>query len=27
MVDFTSSTGEQVSNHKWVTKNELSAVE
>lgn len=25
MVDFTSTTGEQVTNHKWVTENELSA--
>lgn len=24
MVDFTSTTGEQVTNHKWVTENELS---
>ncbi|MER2170693.1 MAG: YdhK family protein [Psychrobacillus psychrodurans] len=24
MVDFTSTTGEQVKNHKWVTENELS---
>lgn len=24
MVDFTSSTGEQVTNHMWVTKDELS---
>ncbi|BDH61503.1 hypothetical protein MTP04_16330 [Lysinibacillus sp. PLM2] len=25
MVDFTSTTGEQVTNHKWVTESELSA--
>ena len=25
MVDFTSTTGEQVTNHKWVTEKELSA--
>lgn len=24
MVDFTASTGEQVTNHKWVTENELA---
>ncbi|TSI07667.1 YdhK family protein [Lysinibacillus sp. BW-2-10] len=24
MVDYTSSTGEKVTNHKWVTENELS---
>lgn len=26
MVDYTSTTGEQVTNHKWVTESELSAV-
>ncbi|SOC11570.1 uncharacterized protein DUF1541 [Ureibacillus xyleni] len=25
MVDYTSTTGEKVTNHKWVTKEELSA--
>ncbi|MFY3790260.1 YdhK family protein [Ureibacillus sp. MALMAid1270] len=25
MIDFTSTTGEQVTNHKWVTESELSA--
>lgn len=24
MVDYTSATGEQVKNHKWVTEKELS---
>ncbi|WP_431027014.1 YdhK family protein [Lysinibacillus sp. LZ02] len=27
MVDFTSITGEQITNHKWVTESELSAIE
>lgn len=27
MVDFISTTGEQVTNHKWVTESELSAIE
>lgn len=27
MVDYTSTSGEQVVNHKWVTESELSAVE
>ncbi|MEX3616371.1 YdhK family protein [Paenibacillus glucanolyticus] len=27
MVDFTSTTGEQVKNHKWVTESELSPVQ
>ena len=27
MVDFTSTTGEQVTNHQWVTESELSPVE
>lgn len=26
MIDFTSITGEQITNHKWVTESELSAV-
>lgn len=27
MVDYTSSKGEKVKNHKWVTENELSTIE
>ncbi|WP_373446166.1 YdhK family protein [Salinicoccus bachuensis] len=27
MIDFTTTTGEEVQNHKWVTENELSPVE
>lgn len=27
MVDFTSTSGEKIINHKWVTESELSAVE
>lgn len=27
MVDFTSTTGEEVKNHKWVTESELSPVQ
>lgn len=27
MVDFTSTTGEEVKNHKWVTESELSSVQ
>lgn len=27
MVDFTSTSGEEVKNHKWVTESELSPVQ
>lgn len=27
MIDYTSSNGDEITNHKWVTEDELSPVE